>query len=141
MTGLDLAEADFDTDSLALIDLARQTARSLDHGYVGTEHLLLASAQLLPEVRAALSDDGLAGTDRLATELQRMVDAHPEWSPYIDDDDALAAIGVDGPVVRELARADNRLVRRSTSRSAYSPTAMVSPISWSRGWATTRRHY
>jgi hypothetical protein len=106
MTALDLAEADFDAESLALIDTARETARSLDHGYVGTEHLLLAAAQLLPEVRTALSDHGLAGRDRLSTELQRMVDAHPEWSPYIADDDALAAIGVDGPAVREKARAE-----------------------------------
>jgi ATP-dependent Clp protease ATP-binding subunit ClpA len=106
MTDLDLIEADFDADSLALIDAARETARSLDHGYVGTEHLLLASAQLLPEVRTALSDHGQAGPDRLATELQRMVAAHPEWSPYIADDDALAAIGVDGPAVRERARAE-----------------------------------
>jgi ATP-dependent Clp protease ATP-binding subunit ClpA len=106
MTDLDLIEADFDTDSIALIDAARETARSLDHGYVGTEHLLLASAQLLPEVRTALSDHGQAGPDRLATELQRVVAAHPEWSPYIADDDALAAIGVDGPAVREKARAE-----------------------------------
>jgi ATP-dependent Clp protease ATP-binding subunit ClpA len=106
MTGLDLADADFDAASLALIDKARETARSLDHGYVGTEHLLLASAQLLPEVRTALSDHGLAGPDRLATELQRLVAAHPEWSPYIADDDALAAIGVDGPAVRERARTE-----------------------------------
>jgi ATP-dependent Clp protease ATP-binding subunit ClpA len=106
MTALDLAEADFDTDSLALLDAAQQTARALDHGYVGTEHLLLAAAQRLPEVRAALSGDGLAGPDRLTTELQRMVAAHPEWSHYIADDDALAAIGVDGPAVRAKARAE-----------------------------------
>jgi ATP-dependent Clp protease ATP-binding subunit ClpA len=106
MTALELAEADFDTDSLALFDVARETARTLGHGYVGTEHLLLAAAQLLPEVRTALSDHGTAGPDRLAAELQRMVAAHPEWSPYIADDDALAAIGVDGPAVREKARAE-----------------------------------
>jgi ATP-dependent Clp protease ATP-binding subunit ClpA len=106
MTALDLAEADFDGESLALIDTARETARSLDHGYVGTEHLLLAAAQLLPEVRTALSDQNLAGPDRLTAELQRMAAAHPEWSHYIADDDALAAIGVDGPAVREKARAE-----------------------------------
>jgi ATP-dependent Clp protease ATP-binding subunit ClpA len=106
MTDLDLAEADFDTDSLALIDRAQETARSLDHGYVGTEHLLLAAAQLLPQVRTALSEHGLAGPDRLTTELQRMAAAHPEWSHYIADDDALAAIGVDGPAVRAHARAE-----------------------------------
>jgi ATP-dependent Clp protease ATP-binding subunit ClpA len=106
MTDLDLADADFDAPSLALIDTARETARSLDHGYVGTEHLLLAAAGLLPEVRTALSDHGRAGPDRLTTELQRMVAAHPEWSPYIADDDALAAIGVDGPAVREKARTE-----------------------------------
>jgi hypothetical protein len=78
----------------------------LDHGYLGTEHLLLAAAQLLPEVRTALSDRGLAGPDRLTTELQRMTAAHPEWSRYITDDDALAAIGVDGPAVRAKARAE-----------------------------------
>jgi hypothetical protein len=106
MTALDLAEADFDAESLALIEAAGEAARSLGHGYVGTEHLLLAASQLVPEVKTALSEHGLTDPDRLAIELQRVVAAHPEWYRYIADDDALAAIGVDGPAVRERARAE-----------------------------------
>jgi ATP-dependent Clp protease ATP-binding subunit ClpA len=106
MTALDLADADFDADSIALIYTARDTARSLGHGYVGTEHLLLAATQLLPEVRTALSEHGLTDPDRLTSELQRVVAANPQWSRYIADDDALAAIGVDGPAVREKARSE-----------------------------------
>jgi ATP-dependent Clp protease ATP-binding subunit ClpA len=104
MNELDVTEADFDTDAMALIAAAQQGARTLGHGYVGTEHFLLAAARLTPELRTTLAAHGSLTPDRLTTELQRIVAENPDWLPYVSDDVALAAIGVDGPAVRDQAR-------------------------------------
>jgi ATP-dependent Clp protease ATP-binding subunit ClpA len=104
MSDLTLTADEFDDDARAMIAAAQQDARTLGHGYVGTEHLLLAATRAVPELRAGLAAHQSVDLERLTTELQRVVAENPEWLRYIPDDDALAAIGVDRRAVRDRAR-------------------------------------
>jgi ATP-dependent Clp protease ATP-binding subunit ClpA len=87
----------FTTEGRAVVVLAREEARRLRHGYVGTEHLLLG---LLDEGSGvAYTVLTGAGVDRqwVRADVERIV-----GTDRLDDGDAeaLQAIGIDLPTVR-----------------------------------------
>lgn len=77
---------------------AQDEARALGHGFIGTEHLMIAivsdeRSRRGAELRAKVAID----------ELRRAVHAvfvANDWVPFVSDDEALSSIGIDLAAVR-----------------------------------------
>lgn len=78
--------------SRRVIMRAQEEAKSLGHSFVGSEHLLLAIAQSPGLASSVLAEVG-AGADRVREEVTSR-------AAYLDDDTALAAIGIDLAAIR-----------------------------------------
>ena len=77
---------------------ADDEARRLRHGYIGTEHLLLALARAGGTVGAALTRGGLTA-DRVDAEIRRRVGA-PKDPFDAEAEAALESIGIDLSFIR-----------------------------------------
>jgi len=87
-----------DAKTTAVIDAALADSRRLGHGYLGTEHLLVALVDrrdLLPESAAAL----LPGPDSVRSALARALGASPQR-----DAELLKVVGIDLEAVRSAVR-------------------------------------
>jgi len=78
--------------SRRVIMRAQEEAKSLGHSFVGSEHLLLAIAQSPGLASSVLAEAG-AGADRVRAEVTSR-------ALHLDDDAALAAIGIDLGAIR-----------------------------------------
>jgi hypothetical protein len=92
------------TDSARqVIVRAQEDARRLGHGYIGSEHLLLAAAEADEPAGAILRDHGVT-PERVEAEIARAIGRGPAAGPGDPlrglDREALAAIGIDLDVVR-----------------------------------------
>ena len=83
---------------------ARDEARALGHGYVGTEHILIAFSQVPCRGADTLKVQGVT-LDALRAELRRLFE-ETEWTRYVPDEESLAAIGVDLDAIRSKAEAE-----------------------------------
>jgi ATP-dependent Clp protease ATP-binding subunit ClpA len=123
----------FSPDAREAVELARQEARRLHHGYVGCEHLLLAlSARTGIPAAGALAACGLHPVG-LREQMVQLVSR----SGAALDADALACLGIDLDTVRHAAEAsfgpgalDHRRGRRRCSgedgRPPFTPRAKES---------------
>ena len=89
-----------------VVTLAQEESRTLGHGYVGTEHLLLALTRDEGGVAArVLADAGVSGDDVRADVLDIVgkgaVGAVDLLGPADADADALRSIGIDVDSIRE----------------------------------------
>jgi ATP-dependent Clp protease ATP-binding subunit ClpA len=113
----------FTEDARATVRGAQRHAAALNHGWIGTEHLLLALLDD-PDSRAAglLRDRGIAA-DHVRSEIERTVG---RGEPDIDAD-ALATLGIDLDAVRERVERNfgpGALARgRSAGRMPFTPRA------------------
>jgi ATP-dependent Clp protease ATP-binding subunit ClpA len=82
----------------ALVVGAQEQARGLDHGYIGTEHLLLAMLASDDSVSALLRERGVTHESARATIVQYLGGPAERLSP--NDAEALRAIGIDLDEVR-----------------------------------------
>ena len=88
----------FTTEAREVVVLAQDEARSLRHGHIGTEHLLLALLRLDTPTTAVLRRHGL-GHDEVA----EAVIAHLGGEDL--DAEALRTLGIDLDAVRDVAEA------------------------------------
>jgi ATP-dependent Clp protease ATP-binding subunit ClpA len=87
------------TDSARqIVFVAAEQARELKHGYIGTEHLLVALARDPTAAGAALRDSGV-DADRVQSEIVRRIGIG-KGTLAIADADALKSIGIDLDAVR-----------------------------------------
>ena len=99
MTGIPLKAEQFDATSMSAMATAQRAARDLNHGFIGTEHLLLGAAQTVPAVAVAVSAH-VDFPDGYTTKLRDLLIAHPQWRRHVPRREALAAVGVDLDEVR-----------------------------------------
>ncbi|HVF13056.1 MAG TPA: Clp protease N-terminal domain-containing protein [Acidimicrobiales bacterium] len=90
------------------VTLAQQEARSLGHGYVGTEHLLLALVRQGDGVAARVLDSAGVSADAVRSDVLEIVGRGPSGTaPGAEDlvgpadTEALRAIGIDVDSIRE----------------------------------------
>lgn len=83
---------------------AQDEARRLGHGYVGTEHLVIAVAATGGRGGEAIRAQGTS-SETLRAELIVLFEAST-WNRYVPDEDALSAVGVDVAEVRARAEAE-----------------------------------
>jgi len=111
--------ADVSATVKAMLGTAQDEARALGHGFIGTEHLVIA---LLGDVDspgvAEARRQGATAEDacRRADEAFQQSDAPPA---FVTDEEALAAIGVDLPSVR--ARAEEEFGQGSVPMRVGAP--------------------
>jgi ATP-dependent Clp protease ATP-binding subunit ClpA len=81
----------------AVVERAQAEARSLGHGYIGTEHLLLGLLADERELAAGVLREAGVTAEAVRAEIERLI-----GSPLISgpDADALRAIGIDVDHVR-----------------------------------------
>ena len=105
MTELELAVEQFDASSLQAMREAQSAARSLGHGFIGTEHLLLGAADADSRINTALAryvDFPRTYAQRLTYLLQQ----HPDWARHVPRKEALAAVGVSLDEVQDRTEAE-----------------------------------
>jgi ATP-dependent Clp protease ATP-binding subunit ClpA len=100
MTEIALTVEQFDATSMTAMGAAQQAARELNHGFIGTEHLLLGAAQTVSAVASTLGAH-IDFPDGYTNKLRDLLAGHPEWRRHVPRREALAAIGVDLDEVRE----------------------------------------
>lgn len=83
---------------------AQDEARALGHGYVGTEHMLIAFSQMACRGAEGLRAQGVT-VDALRAELRRLFDENT-WNRYVPDEESLAAVGIDLAAIRAKAEAE-----------------------------------
>ena len=105
MTELELTVEQFDPSSHTAMQAAATAARSLGHGFIGTEHLLLGAAEADETVSAALARH-FDFPDAYKQKLLELLRRHPEWRRHVPRREALAAVGVDLDAVQQQAASD-----------------------------------
>ena len=94
------------SDVKAVLTEAQDEARRLGHGYIGTEHLLIAllDRATSPGVAEVRRQGLVAGVvRRTAVEV---FEATENAAPYVPDEESLAAVGVDLREVRKRVEAE-----------------------------------
>jgi len=109
------------TDSArGVVVLAQENARRLGHGYIGTEHLLLAAAAAGEPASVVLREQGVT-PERVEAELLRIIGRGRAADPVGGlDRQALEFIGIDVDVVRARIEA------------AFGPGALTRPLPGAR---------
>ncbi|GII64421.1 hypothetical protein Skr01_45060 [Sphaerisporangium krabiense] len=92
----------FQANARQVVVQAQEEARSLDHDYIGTEHLLLALLRQPDSVGGRILTRHGLDHDRARDMIARLLDAS---APDRLDAQALEAIGIDLDVVREKVEA------------------------------------
>lgn len=95
---------DVTDDVIQALKRAQDEARSLGHGYIGTEHLLIVFADQPGAAGDAVRASGLSG-ELIRGEVARIFDENT-WTRYVPDEEALAAVGVDAAEVKAHAEAE-----------------------------------
>lgn len=87
------------------VERAQDEAVALGHGYIGTEHLVIAfSAGEDSRAAQNIQAQGV-GPEVLREHVRRIFDEN-EWNRYVPDEQSLAAVGVDLATVRAQAEAE-----------------------------------
>jgi ATP-dependent Clp protease ATP-binding subunit ClpA len=98
----------FTDQARKVITMAQGEARSLGHGYIGTEHLLLALLREGDGVAARVLDDAGVSVEAVRSDVLEIVGPGPSGNPPGGGDlvgpgdaEALRAIGIDVDAIRE----------------------------------------
>ena len=94
----------FTGDARRVVVGAQTAARGLGHGWIGSEHLLLAAVSHHPPTAAALGAFGLTA-DVLREQLREPAPTPPDGVDAAADDSALRSLGIDLAEVRRRVEA------------------------------------
>jgi ATP-dependent Clp protease ATP-binding subunit ClpA len=86
------------------LERAQDQARSLGHGYVGTEHVVVALAEAPGRVSSELATQGIA-VEAVRDAVREIFNEH-DWTRYVPDEEALATVGIDLASVTAAAEAE-----------------------------------
>jgi len=107
----------------AVLMAAQDEARALGHGYIGTEHVLVAllTTASTPGVSAVLA--GGVTVDGARAAAVDAFEATGRQNPYVCDADALRSIGIDADAVRARVEAGH-------GKGTLAPGRRRSPAAW-----------
>lgn len=83
----------FTVELVHALERAQDQARSLGHGYVGTEHVVVALAGAPGRGSSELRAQGVA-VEAVQGAVRDIFNEH-NWTRYVPDEDALATVGID----------------------------------------------
>lgn len=93
---MEIFEVEVTDEVVAVLERAHDEAIALGHGYVGTEHVLIA---------LAARHGSPITPDRVRSEVRAIFDENT-WNRHVPDADSLASVGVDLDKIRTEAEAE-----------------------------------